>query len=727
MAADPRSPTQPTVRREDSDGIALLTIDRPDRSMNVLEPGLVAELRAAFEAAVSDEAVSGIVITSGKVGEKPSFIAGADLGQMEALGAAGRPARAVTEAIDYLGGFFRRIETCGKPVVGAAPGTALGGGLELLLATHHRIFANEPDARYGLPEVKLGLLPGAGGTQRLPRLVGIAASLPLLLQGRDVGGAEAVKAGLAHEAVPAAEVVAAARAALAGGKVDPAAPWDRKGFRLPGGGVYDPKVTGALVAANAGTHAATQGNYPAPLAILRCVYEGTKLPIDRALRLEQKHFATLVQGRPAQNMIRTLFFAKQAADKLARRPAAAPKRPIRRLGVLGAGFMGAGVAQVSALAGMEVVLVDRTPEIAARARASILAQLEAEQRKGRLSETAREAAAARITAGADHAAFSGCDMVIEAVLEDFEVKRTAIRATEAALGPDAIFASNTSALPIDELAQASARPENLIGLHFFSPVPRMALVEVVVGAKTSDATLARALDYVRAIRKTPIVVRDGYGFYTTRCVDAYIREGLRCVADGVDPVLIENAGAALGMPVGPLALVDEVGIDVMHHIAHFFRARETGPAADDRHTVNALLDALVAERRFGRKTRTGFYAYPADAPKRLDRTAVADLARGARSEAGAAEIRERLLYAQLVEAARCWDAGIIDEAGEADLGAILGWAFPSYLGGPLAAIDDIGAGAFAERCAALSRAHGARFDLPDAFAKAERRLYGAAA
>jgi 3-hydroxyacyl-CoA dehydrogenase/enoyl-CoA hydratase/3-hydroxybutyryl-CoA epimerase len=377
------------------------------------------------------------------------------------------------------------------------------------------------------------------------------------------------------------------------------------------------------------------------------------------------------------------------------------------------------------------VLVDRSPEIAVKARDGILAQLEAEQRKGRLSEAAREGAAARIFAGADHAAFAGCDMVIEAVLEDFEVKRKAIRATEAALGPDAIFASNTSALPIDELAEASARPENLIGLHFFSPVPRMALVEVVVGAETSDATLARALDYVRAIRKTPIVVRDGYGFYTTRCVDAYIREGLRCVANGVDPVLIENAGVALGMPVGPLALVDEVGIDVMHHIAHFFRARETGPAADDRHTVNAMLDALVAERRFGRKTRAGFYTYPADGPKRLDRAAIADLARGARSETGMTEIRERLLYAQLVEAARCWDAGIIDEAGEADLGAILGWAFPSYLGGPLAAIDDIGAGAFADRCAALSRAHGARFDLPESFAtagaKAERRLYGAAA
>lgn len=722
MAADLHSTTQPAVRREDADGVALLTIDRADRSMNVLEPGLVAELRAAFEAAVSDESVTGIVITSGKA----SFIAGADLGQMEALGTSGRPARAVADAIDYLGGFFQRIETCGKPVVGAAPGTALGGGLELLLATHYRVFASEPGARYGLPEVKLGLLPGAGGTQRLPRLVGIAASLPLLLQGRDLGGADAVKAGLAHEAVPAAEVVSAARAALKAGRVEASAPWDRKGFRLPGGGAYDPKVTAALVAANAGTQAATQGNYPAPLAILRCVYEGTKLPIDRGLRLEQKHFATLVQGRPAQNMIRTLFFARQAADKLARRPAAEPKRPVRRLGVLGAGFMGAGVAQVSALAGMEVVLVDRSPEIAAKARDGILAQLETEQRKGRLSEAAREAAA-RITAGADHAAFAGCDMVIEAVLEDFEVKRAAIRATEAALGPNAIFASNTSALPIDELAQASARPKNLVGLHFFSPVPRMALVEVVVGADTSDATLARALDYVRAIRKTPIVVRDGYGFYTTRCVDAYIREGLRCVADGIDPVLIENAGTALGMPVGPLALVDEVGIDVMHHIAHFFRSRETGPAADDRHTVNALLDALVAQRRFGRKTRSGFYAYPADGPKRLDRGAIADLARGARSAAGVAEIRERLLYAQLVEAARCWDAGIIDEAGEADLGAILGWAFPSYLGGPLAAIDDIGSDAFARRCADLSRAHGARFDLPDAFKAGGRRLYGAAA
>lgn len=700
------------VRRTDAETIATLTIDMPGRTMNVLEPQVVAELRDAFEAAVADPAVTGIIITSGK----PSFIAGADLSQMEALGDTSRPIHDAVDAIDYLGSFFRSIETCGKPVVGAASGTALGGGLELLLATHYRVFASDASARYGLPEVKLGLLPGAGGTQRLPRLMGIAASLPLLTQGKDISGQEAVTAGLAHAAVPASQVLVAARQALASGKVDTVAPWDKKGFRLPGGRAHDPAGEAALVIANATMQAATHGNYPAPLAILRCVYEGSALPIDRALRLEQKHFAILVRGRPAQNMIRTLFFAKQAADKLSRRPAGQPRRAVTRLGVLGAGFMGAGIAQVSALAGIDVILVDRELAIAEKAVAGIRAQLEAETPKGRLTAEARDAAWARLSAGADHGAFAGCDMVIEAVLEDMEVKARAIASTEAVLGADAIFASNTSALPIDRLAQASARPGNLIGLHFFSPVPRMALVEVVVGKDTSEATLARALDYVRLIHKTPIVVQDGYGFYTTRCVDAYVREGVRLIADGADPVLVENGGVALGMPVGPLALADEVGIDVLDHICRFFRAEEEGAWADDRHAVDDLIHRMTEARRFGRKTGAGFYAYPADGPKRLDRTQLAALVSTGTGDIGTAQIRERLLYAQLVEAARCWAAGVIDNAPEADLGAILGWAFPSYLGGPMAAIADIGEATFAERCAALAQSLGPRFTLPSSFA-----------
>jgi len=691
------------------DHVAILTIDMPGRTMNVLTEEFVREFRAAFDAAVADGDVAGIVVTSGK----PSFIAGADLGQMRGMAAPGVTPADAADRVGIYGVLFRHIETCGKPVVAAAPGTALGGGLELMLACHYRIAADNPGARFGLPEVKLGLLPGAGGTQRVPRLVGIAASIPLLTQGGELTAAAAQGAGLIHEVVPAGQLVDAALRALVERRVKATAAWDEKGYRLPGGDAYAAANQTALAAANAGVHAATHGNYPAPLAILRCIYEGTKLPIDRALRLEQQHFATLVQGRVAQNMIRTLFFAKQAADKLARRPAGVPPSKVGKLGVVGTGFMGAGIAQVSALAGMDVKLLDRELAIATRSRDDIAASLDAEVRKGRLSPSARDAAMGRIAAAGSYEALADCDLVIEAVTEDFKVKEIVTRAAEAALRPEAIFASNTSALPINDLAKCSRRSKNFIGLHFFSPVPRMALVEVIVGRDTAADVLARSLDYVRQIRKTPIIVNDGYGFYTTRCVDAYVREGMRLLVDGVSPMLIENAGTALGLPVGPLALGDEVGLDVMHHIAHFFRDREKGAWADDRHErVLALLDRLVGDRRFGRKSGAGFYAFPAGAAKHLDLADIATRVARAGTQPKVAEVKERLLYAQLIEAARCWADGVISDAREADLGAHLGWAFPSWLGGPLAAIDDIGAAAFVARCDALSAELGPRFAVP---------------
>ncbi|MCK9285788.1 MAG: 3-hydroxyacyl-CoA dehydrogenase NAD-binding domain-containing protein [Rhodocyclaceae bacterium] len=692
--------------------VAILTIDMPGRTMNALGADFAGHFVPAFEAAVADANITGIVITSGK----PSFIAGADLAQMAGLAASGvTPADALAH-IAVFGDVFRRIETCGKPVVAAATGTALGGGLELMLACHYRIAADAPAARFGLPEVKLGLLPGAGGTQRVPRLIGLAASIPLLTQGTELTAAAAQKAGLIHEVVAAEQLIDAALRALADGRVKAVAAWDEKGFRLPGGDAYTAANQNTLMAANAGLHAATRGNYPAPLAIMRCIYEGSKLPMDKALKLEQKHFVTLVQGRVAQNMIRTLFFAKQAADKLVRRPAGVPASKVNKLGILGSGFMGAGIAQVSALAGIDVVLLDREQAIAEKGRAGIAQALEADVQKGRLAADKRDAALARIVAAGSYEAFADCDLVIEAVIEDFGIKAIVTKAAEAAMGKEAIFASNTSALPINDLAKVSLRPQNFIGLHFFSPVPKMALVEVIVGKDTTPETLARALDYIRQIRKTPIVVNDGYGFYTTRCVDAYVREGMRLLLDGVDPVLIENAGTALGMPVGPLSLGDEVGLDVMHHITHFFRGKEQGAWADDRHQrVNALMDRLSGERRFGRKTGAGFYAYPAGAAKHLDRAAIAAFAPPADVQPSSGQIRERLLYAQLVEAARCWADGVATEAGEIDLGAVLAWAFPTWLGGPAAAIDDIGMTAFVARCDTLCSELGPRFSLPQTF------------
>jgi len=693
------------------DGIAILSIDMPDRGMNVLTPELATELGEAFESSVRNPAVRGIVITSGK----PGFIAGADLAQMPPLASAEIGLAEARERIAAYGNLFRRIETAGKPVVGAAPGTALGGGLELLLATHYRVVADPPAARFGLPEVTLGLLPGAGGTQRLPRLIGIAASLPLLIDGKPVDARGAQSLGFVDEIVPTDRLLEAACAAIAEDRVDAVARWDHPGFDLPGGDAEASEVARLLHERRDAVLARTHGNQPAPLAIIEAIARGSCLSIDAALAVELDGFMPLLRGRPAQNMIRTLFFARQAADKLARRPASVPESRVRKLGVLGAGFMGAGIAQVSALAGIDVVLLDRSPELAEAGRDGIARAMQVEVDKGRLPPEVREQAMDRLAAGRDHEDFAGCDLVIEAVVEDEQVKARVTAATEAVLGAHAIYASNTSALPIDELARASRRPANFIGLHFFSPVPRMALVEVIVGSATSDETLARSLDYIRQIRKTPIVVRDGYGFYTTRCVDAYYREGVRLFAEGVDPARIESAGVALGMPVGPLALCDEIGMDVLQHIVHFFRSREQGEWADDRHArVDSIIDVLVASGRYGRKSGAGFYAYPKGAPKHIDHEALCGIAvpLSGHAQPDEAAIRERLLYAQLLEAARCWADGVVADAGEIDLGAHLGWAFPSHLGGPAAAIDDIGMERFVERLQALAQSLGPRFTPP---------------
>lgn len=692
--------------------VAILALDMPGRSMNVLNDASMMALDAAFTAAFADTDVTAIILTS----RKPAFVAGADLTVMEGFAARNTTPEAVLTWVSRLSAIFRRIETGGKPVVAAAPGTALGGGLELMLACHYRIAADDPRARFGLPEVGLGLLPGLGGTQRLPRLIGIVPALPLLLDNRPLN-AEAAKAiGLLQDVVPADRLIEAALAALAEGRVASLQPWDIKGFSLPGGGTMSPKVSAALIAANARMNAAHREGVEAPLAILRSVFEGAALPIDRGLAIEQRHFVRLVQGNSAQNMIRTGFFARQAADKLSRRPAGIAPRPMRRVGVLGVGLMGSGIAQVSAEAGFDVVMVDRDPTFATAARDRLAEGLRADVAKGRRQEAAAEAIIGRLSVGDSPADFHDCDLVVEAVLEDVDVKAVAIRQTEAALPSHAIFATNTSALPIDSLAPASIRPANLIGLHFFSPVPKMALVEVIRGSATSDETLALSLDYVKAIRKTPIVVNDGYGFYTTRCVDAYVREGLRLLADGVDPVLIDRAGDAIGMPVGPLTLLDEVGIDVMDHIARFFRGEEQGDWADDRHAVNGILAQMVADGRKGRKSGAGLHVYQPEA-KRLDADYIRALVTKPLTDpTPLAEIGGRLLYAQLIEAVRCWEDGVIEDRDEADLGAVLGWAFPIEKGGPLRAIEDIGLAAFLARAATLRARFGARFALPPTYA-----------
>ncbi|MCY1523236.1 Fatty acid oxidation complex subunit alpha [compost metagenome] len=417
-------------------------------------------------------------------------------------------------------------------------------------------------------------------------------------------------------------------------------------------------------------------------------------------------------GTVAHNLININFFAKQAAAKLARRPVGVAPSKVVELGVIGVGLMGAGIAQVAALNGICVVMLDRDQALADRARDGIAKAMDNDVAKGRLAQAARDAALIRIRTASSYAALGNCDLVVEAIVEDAKVKAVVIDAAVAAMKAEAIFASNTSALPINELAQASPRPANFIGLHFFSPVPRMGMVEVIVGGETSDATLARSMDFIKQLRKSPFVVNDGYGFYTSRCFDSYVREGMRLLVDGAAPALIENAALALGMNIGPLALTDEVGLDIIQHTSHFYRSREPGAIGDDRHQqVNAMIDRCNQLERLGRKSGAGFYVYPAGQPKHIDPAHCAQFA-AQPAELSLADAKERLLYAQLLEAARCWAEGVIVDTTEADLGAQNSWSFPAYLGGPFSAIEQIGLHVFVARCDDLSAQLGARFSVP---------------
>jgi 3-hydroxyacyl-CoA dehydrogenase/enoyl-CoA hydratase/3-hydroxybutyryl-CoA epimerase len=687
----------------DSDGVALITMDSPGRSMNVLSPDVEQELSAIVEQVVADGTVRGAIITSGK----PSFLAGYDLTEFLRNFGPQLSAVQVYEGFRGLGRLLRRIETCGKPFVAAINGLALGGGFEVCLACHYRVIADDPKAFVGLPEVKVGLLPGGGGTQRMPRLAGIAQSLPYLLEGGNIAGAEARKLGLVHEVVPAAELLAAAKRWLLGSPVA-VQPWDQKGYRVPGGvGFQSAGATQTLMGATALVAKKTLHNYPAPAAILSCVFEGTLLPLEQGLEVESKYFAQLVTGPVARNLIRTMFVNKGQADKLSVRPAEVPKSKVTKLGVLGAGMMGAGVAYVSAMAGMDVILIDSTPELAEKGKAYSAKLLAKDVERGKRTQEQAAAILARITPTTDYAQLAGAQLVIEAVFEKREIKADVTARTEAVIAKDAIFASNTSTLPITGLARASKRPKNFIGIHFFSPVEKMPLVEIIVGRQTSDEAIARALDYVGQLRKTPIVVNDSRGFYTSRCFGTYTNEGAAMVAEGIDPQLIESAGKLAGMPVGPLAVSDEVSLELAYKVMSQSRedlgAKYREPASWPvvKHFVEDL-------KRLGRKSGAGYYDYPEGGRKTLWAGLAQEYPRRPQ-QPDVEELKTRLLYVQALETARCHEEGVLRSVHEADLGSILGWGFPACTGGTLSFIDTVGPARFVAECKRLARLYGDRF------------------
>ena len=720
----------------DSDGIATITWDMPGRSMNVLNEGSITAYRDALGKALKDDKVKGIIITSGK----DTFIAGADLEML--MAADTTDAAKLTDQFSQLQKLFRGQETGGKPVVAAINGTALGGGFEICLASHYRIAAANPKTKIGQPEVKIGLLPGAGGTQRIPRLVGVMNAAPILIEGKDLTVDAAKTLGLIHEVVPADQLLARAKAWLTaenketvvpayagkGGKpVDSRAvqPWDKPGFKtpgFPGGQVWSPPGVQTFIGGNAMIAGKTNGVYPAPKAIMSCVYEGLQLPFDSGLKVETRYFVSLLRDPVAKSMIRTLFFGLQEANKLARRPKGVAKQEYKKLGVLGAGLMGAGIATVSLQAGLDIVLVDRDQAAADKGKAHIAGELDKLVKRGRLDQAKRDAMLAKVTATPDFAALKGVDLVIEAVFENREVKAEATRKAEAQIDKTAIFASNTSTLPITGLAEASARPENFIGLHFFSPVEKMPLVEIIVGKKTSQETLARAMDFVQKIRKTPIVVNDSRGFFTSRVCGAFISEGHRMLKEGIPAAMIENCAKFAGMPVGPLSLNDEVAIDLSWKIMD--QTKRDAEAAGQKYEgsgADEILELMVKKlERFGRKNGKGFYDYPADGKKRL----WPDLAKhfpadprwqygeGEEKRAKETEIKKRLLYVQAVDTARCLESNVLTNPQDGDVGSIMGLGFAPQTGGAISLIDQVGIKRFVAECDEFAKKYGKQFEVP---------------
>ena len=700
----------------DLDGIALVTWDSPAKSMNVFTEEVMDEIDRIIDQVVADDAIKGAVITSGK----DTFSGGADLTMLNRMfetvekERAKNPQKATKMLFDAAGRMswlWRKLETCGKPWVSAINGTCMGGAFEISLACHARVVADGDHVKMGLPEVKVGIFPGAGGTQRVPRLTGNQEALQMLTTGQTLTPKKAKSMGLINEIAPADMLIETAKKLIRDG-LDAEQPWDKKGFKAPGGRIYSPAGANFWPAATAILRRETYGNYPAAIAIVKCVHEGLQLPIDTALLVEQRYFTEILQTTEARMMVRSLFVSLQEINKGARRPAGIEPTKFNKIGVVGAGFMGAGIAFVTAKAGIPVVVLDRDMEAAEKGKAHSETLISGLIKKGRATESDKEQLLSLITPTADYGELEGCDLVIEAVFEDSGIKKAVTESAEAVLAKDAIFASNTSTIPITGLAKNSKRPKNFIGIHFFSPVDRMMLVEIILGKKTEDKALAVAIDYVRAIKKTPVVVNDTRGFYVNRCVLRYMSEAYNMLVEGIPAAMIENAAKMAGMPVGPLALNDETAIDLSQKIMRQ-TMRDMGEKSVDA-THMALVDTMVDKHgRLGRKNGKGFYDYPAKPAKKHLWPGLGDLYPQQDPDAVDVEVlKKRFLTTIALEAARVMEEGIVTDPREADVGSILAFGFAPYTGGVLSYIDGMGAAAFVDQAKQLQRKYGKQFKAP---------------
>ena len=683
-------------------GIITVTIDQADRKMNVIGDGFNDAFAALTDAFVNDQEAKGLILTSGK----STFVVGADIDQLATI----ETAEQAFDLVEDLKASLRKLETSGKPVVAAITGTALGGGLELALACHYRIAIDSPKTKLGLPEVKLGLLPGGGGTQRLPRLVGIQKALELMTQGKELRPQQALEIGLIDDvAHDNDELISKAKAWI---NENPKAqqPWDKKGFKIPGGDSKHPNVVQVFSIAPAMAYQKSHGNYPAITHILSSVFEGCLTDIDNGLKIESRFFVACALSDVSKNMINTLWTQMNSIKKGQSRPEGYERSKVSKVGILGAGMMGAGIAYVSAKAGMEVVLLDTAIEGAEKGKNYSTKLLDKAISRGRSTEEKKQALLDLIKTTTSYDDLEGCDLIIEAVFEDVDIKAECTRKSEAVIPDTAVYASNTSTLPITELAKASKRPNQFIGLHFFSPVDKMPLVEIIVGEETDDATLAKGFDYVGQIGKTPIVVNDSRGFYTSRVFGTYVSEGIAMLSEGIHPRSIEVAGMKSGMPMPPLALQDEVSLSLsLHVMEQTKKALEAEGKTFTAHPAMPVVEKMVKELgREGKKVAKGFYDYPEKGEKHLW-PELTELYPATDAQPSQQDLVDRLLYVQANETAKCFEENVVRTVADANIGSIFGWGFAPNQGGTLQFINSVGIEKFVERSRELASKYGERF------------------
>lgn len=689
--------------KTDSDGIGWMIINQVNEPANLFSFEFVKTFVSLGLQAIADPGVKGVIVTSGQ----KLFMAGGDL---RFLGSVSGDSQAFFEGIMEMHKGLRAIETGGKPFVAAINGTALGGGLELCLACHYRIALNDPGLKLGFPEINVGLFPGGGGTSKAPYLLGIQNALFYLLQGLEVRIDKALKDGLIHAVANSREEMEeSARNYILSGQFDAIQPWDNKKYKIPGGGMNTPAGFQVMMAATGNVRKITHGNYPAAGMILRTIHDGMELPIDRALEVEARYFTQACQTKEARNMIRTGFFGIQAAKKGKARPLAQPNYKVNKLGVIGAGMMGAGIAYVSAKAGIQVILQDINRTLAENGKEYSRKLLNKAISDGKSSEEKAQKILACITPSDDISLFLGCDLVIETVTENPEIKYAVTQSAEAVLANDKIMSSNTSTIPITLLAEASERPENFIGIHFFSPVDKMPLVEIIKGKKTEERAIAAAVDYTVSIGKVPIVVNDSRGFFTSRCFGTFCSEGLFLLEEGVPAVMIENIAKMKGMPVGPLAVMDEVTLSLMQHVYESNPEPNKPEEAVRQYNIVKLL--IEKYGRESKKSGKGFYDYPVGEKKKL--WPELNVIFNANPEKIEKEIiAKRIMHRQALESYRCLDEGVLSSVTDGDIGSVLGWGFPLYTGGAISYIDFVGIQTFVSECDTFAKQYGSRFEVP---------------